>query len=598
MRLWLALLLLGGPLWAAEKTVVMPPAAPVASLPGLRAPEAVSTDLSAAAAIAEPAVPGLEGTRSALLESAAPMALDRSAADPGALMAAARMGTAAQPGEPGPAASGELFDNSGRHVMMAASEVVPFVKTGGLADVVDVLARKIAEGGDHVTLVLPKFKGLDAAGVSFRPRPMAMMVELDGKKVPARVWDGRYKGVDVKLIEKDELYHRDHLYGYGGGDYHDNDERFIFYNQAVLTLADGMERKPDVIHSHDWQAALIPAILKLQPTRYPSLVDVKTVLTIHNLAFQGIFPFESSLKAGFDAADFVFDKVEYWGQFGFLKSGIAFADAITTVSRKYRDETLEGTERGMGLQGALQHREKDYIGVTNPGDPEVWDPATDKHVPHHFDAATAAAGKAANKAEFQKRVGLKVADVPVFGVISRLTDQKGIDLIIAAAPKLLEKGAQLLITGTGDAATIRALKKLKNKHPDQVYFNPAFSEVAARQIYAAEDFVLMPSRFEPGGLTNVIAQRYGGLPIVTPTGGLVDATRDIREHLDGDGFVMEDISVASLDRAIDAALALYASPAKLAARREAAMSRYLSWLQPVETYRALYRRLTPRAAGR
>ena len=489
------------------------------------------------------------------------------------------------------AALGRFDGSRPLRIVQAAGESVPFIKTGGLADVVDAVSRGLAARGHDVTLMLGKYGVLKESGVKFERQPVPVPVRVDNRVEHATLWVGHYEGVRVVLLENDAYFGRDGPYGSSYGDYGDNDERFVFYSHAVLAAAAALNLQPDVIHVHDWQAALIPPILKLQDS-HPALAAAKTVLTLHNMAFQGLFPAWSALKAGFSSRDFSYNKLEYHGKFSFLKSGVQYADALTTVSPNYAKQITSSNDFGMGLEQLLAFREQDLHGILNGVDPKLWDPAADPLLYKNFSVEDAAAGKTANKEALQAHAGLPVdGSKPMLGVVSRLSHQKGVDMIAELIPELVKMGFQIAITGTGDADAVAWLQKLQHEYPENVWINAAFSEEFARRIFAASDFLLMPSRFEPCGLSQLMAQRYGSLPIVTPTGGLVDTVKDLREGPDGDGLFMREFSAEGLAQAAAAALTHYQDPAALARSRRAAMTKDSSWDKAILEYEALYRSL-------
>ena len=490
------------------------------------------------------------------------------------------------------AAGLRLFDGSRPlRVVQAAGESVPFIKTGGLADVVDAVSRGLAARGHDVTLILPKYSAIKNVPSDFKRLDAPVPVVIDNRKELAHLWVGTYEGVRVVLLENEYFFGRQGPYGSAYGDYGDNDERFMFYAHAVLAAASALNLRPDVFHVHDWQAALIPPILKLQD-RHPAVAAAKTVLTLHNLAFQGLFPQWSVLKAGFSTRDFTYNKLEYWGHFGYLKSGVQYADALTTVSPTYAKQIQATNEFGMGLEGLLSFRSQDLHGILNGVDPKLWNPRTDAHLTDRYGVEDAASGKAANKARLQEHAGMARGDKPLLGVVSRLSHQKGIDMIAEVVPELVRLGFQLAITGNGDAGYEQWLKSLQQQYPDNVFVHAQFSEEMARRIYAASDFLLMPSRFEPCGLSQLMAQAYGSLPLVNPTGGLADTVKDVRDHRDGDGLHMRELSPKGLIDAAVAAMAHYNDSEALARSRRAAMTKDSSWDKAILDYEALYRRLT------
>jgi starch synthase len=563
----------------------------------LSAPAAEPAAFAAAPAAAQAAAPALAAAASL---DAAPAAAKAAAAE-GQLPALAAASAAFAPvrGESpasGAAKAAAAFDG-GRplSVLMAASEAVPFIKTGGLADVVDAVSRGLAERGHRVMLVLPKFKQLKTDGVEFKPAGR-VSVPIGDRTETAGLLTARVKGVDVVLLEHPGYYERargpyDGVSAYGNDD---NDERFAFYSRAALEAARALDFRPDVVHAHDWHAGLIPAYLKLVYGADPFFAATRSVVTIHNLAFQGVYPQASAVKVGFAAKDLgAMGPLEYWGSTSYLKAGLALADAVTTVSPTYAREIQSGSQFGMGMEGVLRARPDGVQGIINGLDPELNDPRTDEFLPRRYGAEDVAEGKAANKARLQERLGLQAdPGAPLFAVASRLAEQKGIDLVLDAIHEIVARGAQVVVTGSGDKKLEELLAEAVARHPGRVASHK-FDETFVHVVYAAADFLLMPSRFEPCGLSQLIAHRYGTLPIVTRTGGLADTVRDLRVDAErGDGIVMHGFSMLDLVEAVEAAIAGYAHPGALPAARATAMANDSSWAPPLDAYEALYRRIT------
>lgn len=473
------------------------------------------------------------------------------------------------------------------NIAVIAAESAGFIKTGGLADVVDAETRGLAARGHNVTLVLPKYKSLKLDGVALEKR-LAFPVVIDNRVEDAELWVGERRGVKIWLIGHEGYFGREGgPYGGPGGLHQDNDERFILFSRATLEAARAMDLRPDIFHAHDWHAALIPAYLKLSDagTWFPG---AKSVLTIHNLAYQGGFEKWTALKAGFSSKDFTFDKLEFHGQFNFLKSGLQLADALTTVSPSYAKQIQAGPEFGYGLEGLLSWRSKELHGVLNGVDPSLYDPRTDALLARNYGIVNAAAGKADNKLALQRRMGLPIgAHIPMFAVASRFAHQKGVDLIGEIVPHLARLGVQLVVAGGGDAELERRFAELAARFPETLKLHP-FDEDFVHPLYAAADFLLMPSRFEPCGLSQMMAQRYGTLPIATRTGGLADTILDARENPPGDGLFMRKFSAQSLVDAVEAALGLLADSALHAESRKAAMSRDSSWDRAIDRYLQLF----------
>lgn len=596
---------------AAAQTRVAVPAEAGLSLPAVSigaAPSALSPltaiPLSASSLLATPvAAPALSVAPAASLPQAPALSAAPAAALPSAPALAAAPASALHaasamvPGRDESRASAEskaaaTFDG-GRPLglLMAGAEAVPFIKTGGLADVVDAVARGMAERGHRVMMVLPKYRSLKLEGVELT-HAADISVPMGDRLETAKVMTAKVSGVDVVLLDHAEYYDRP------GGPYQsnssvysddDNDERFGFYARGVLEAAKALGFRPDVVHAHDWHASLAPAFMK----RDPFFQDSRSVVTIHNIAFQGVYAAEVAAKLGFGPEwTAKSGPMEYYGGISYLKTGLAVADAVTTVSPTYAREILAGQEFGMGMQDTLNARPDGVRGILNGLDPELNDPRTDAHIVRNYGPETVAEGKAENKAWIQKHRGLdEDPDAPLFAVASRLAGQKGIDLVLETINELVARGAQVLVTGSGDKPLEAALAEAVARHPGKVASHP-FDETFVHAVYAAADFLLMPSRFEPCGLSQLIAHRYGALPIVMPTGGLADTVRDLRsDAVRGDGVVMREFSVLGLTEAVEAAIAGYRHPEALPAARATAMANDSSWAPALDAYTALYREL-------
>ena len=474
-------------------------------------------------------------------------------------------------------------------ILLAASEAVPFCKTGGLADVVGALSRHLGLLGHEVLLFLPKYRAVEAAGLTDEPA-LPLAVPLGAGTVQASLRRAQRQPFSVCFIDHPPFFDREGLYVHGGRDYADNDARFILFCRGVLEGAKTLGFRPDVIHAHDWQAALIPAYLKRGYRRDPFFAGTASILTIHNMAYQGNFPEESLALAGFSAEDFVPEKFEYYGNFSFLKAGLACADALTTVSPTYAREIQESPERGFGMEGLLRARSADLHGVLNGIDLEIWSPETDEHLARRYGSGDFERGKAACKAALQRDCGLAASpETPVVGIISRLDYQKGLDLAIQALEPRL-KACQLVVLGSGDRMLQESFASLSRRHPGRVFFHSGFDDPFAHRLYAGADIFLMPSRFEPCGLGQMIAMRYGTVPVASRTGGLADTVfEDSAGNRRANGFLAEPGDALDLGRALDRALKARAQRS-WAGRARVAMGGDFSWTNSVGCYLELYRR--------
>ena len=394
-------------------------------------------------------------------------------------------------------------------IAFCASEVVPFSKTGGLADVSGSLPLALEKLGQETVVVMPLYQAARAQ------KAVAL------KKFKDDVWSAVIgRATRVFFIENDPYFNREGIYGDKAGDYPDNLERFTFFNQRCLQLFREIGFRPDIIHCHDWQTCLIPAYLKCLPAKDDFYAKTKTLLTIHNIGYQGVFPREQFPETGLDWKYFNPGQLEYYDKLNLLKGGIIFADAINTVSRTYARE-IQTKEFGFGLEGVLKARGAEVFGITNGVDYGIWNPATDPYLAKKF-SADKFKDKAKNKKDLQEACSLPVKNLPVVGIVSRLAQQKGFDIIASSIDELCRLGLQLVILGSGDKKYHHLLQEAARGHPESVSFNTGFNDALAHKIYGGADAFLMPSHYEPCGLGQLISFRYGTVPIVYKTGGLAD----------------------------------------------------------------------------
>lgn len=473
-------------------------------------------------------------------------------------------------------------------ILVAASEAVPFCKTGGLADVVGALTQRLGALGHDVCLFLPKYRAVRAASLEGGiARPIK--VPLSGGSVEVGLSFLHRRGVSVYFVDYPLYFDREGLYGSAGKDHEDNDRRFALFSRAVLEGAKSIGFKPDVIHLHDWQTGLVAAHLKRHYKDDPHFAGAGCVFTIHNMAYQGNFPRAALEVGGFGTQDWSSEGLEYYGQVSYLKAGLVHADKISTVSPTYAREIQASPDRGFGLEGLLSRRAGDLRGILNGVDLETWDPARDSALPRRYSPEDAAAGKAACKEALQRECGLDVrGDRPLIGVVSRLDFQKGLDIALAALESRLDK-AQLVMLGTGDPSLTEMFAALERRRAGAVHFHRSFDESFAHRVYAASDLFLMPSRFEPCGLGQMIAMRYGSVPVASRTGGLVDTVFEAAsEGRPANGFLCDPGDGAGLAAALDRALAAYSSP-KWAGLSRAGMAGDFSWDRSVELYLDLFK---------
>jgi starch synthase len=481
-------------------------------------------------------------------------------------------------------------------ISILSAELAPFVKVGGLGEVVGDLAQALARLGHRVNVFLPRYRTIDAELLREFTAAHEVRVQMAGQAMSAQVWRGRMPGqpVEVYLIERPDLFDRDGVYTdtVSGEPYSDNARRFIFYSRGVIETLRGMKLRPDVLHANDHQAGFAPAYLKTIYSEDSLLRSVASLYSIHNLGYQGIFEREVMNLAGFPPDSFYpMSPFEFWGKVNFMKTGILFADLVSTVSERYAQEIQWTEEYGFGLEGVLRHRQRDLIGILNGIDVTAWDPRTDPHIPHNY-SVDDPGPKAKNKPALLASVGLPLgrSNRPVAGVVSRLVEQKGFDLLTAAAPGILARDITLVVLGTGQKKYEDFFRELARQHPQQVATRIAFDEALAHLIEAGSDFFLMPSRYEPCGLNQMYSLRYGTLPVVRATGGLADTVQEFDPATgQGNGIVFTGYSAEELLQAIDRALKLLAdSEARRLAMRNGMTGDY-SWERAARRYVEAYR---------
>ena len=474
-------------------------------------------------------------------------------------------------------------------VLAVVSEAFPLVKTGGLADVAGALPLALAPEGFAVRTLLPGYPGVLARLEG--AKPVVDWPDFFGG--PARVVSGSAAGLDLLALDAPHLYARPGgpYAGPDGIDWPDNGLRFAALAWAGAQVAQGAiaDWRPALVHAHDWQAGLVPAYL-----RFGGGPRVPSVMTVHNLAFQGQYPKASLAAFRLPPAAYAMDGVEYYDTIGFLKAGIALAERITTVSPRYALE-IRTSEFGMGLDGLLRERASVLTGILNGIDTTEWDPAADPRIAAPFDAKRLAA-REANRAALRQRMGLAAEpSAPLFGVVSRLTWQKGIDVLLEALPDLLASGAQLAVVGTGDGALQNALLRASQSNPGQVAAFIGFDESLAHLVQAGSDAILVPSRFEPCGLTQLCALRYGAIPVVSRVGGLADTVIDANEMAlaagTGNGMQFAPVTREALALALARTLAVWRDREAWQRLQRQAMATDVGWQRPARHYAALYRSL-------
>lgn len=449
-------------------------------------------------------------------------------------------------------------------------EAVPYAKTGGLADVTGALSLALSEAGNEVAVLVPGYGNLNIP---------------DGgtEKIMPGVSSHSRGRTAFYFLHNDGYFLRDGFYGSPAGDYPDNLARFAFFCRRGLRLLEEIDFAPDIIHCHDWQAALVPVYLKSAEAANPFFRSAASVLTIHNLAYQGVFPAEDFSASGLKESLFSPDALEFYGKLNLLKGGIVFSDLLTTVSPTYSRQ-IQNKEFGCGLEGVLSGRSSSLHGILNGLDYSVWDPSADRLIDFNYDAGRME-GKAANKRSLQKECGLRGDPAaPLLAVVSRLAEQKGIDLIVSLLPEFLAAGMQIVILGTGDEKYHSLLARAAAGNPGSVSLNLRFDEGLAHRIYAGADIFLMPSRYEPCGLSQMISLRYGTVPVVSNTGGLADTVSP------GTGFVMDGISKERLSAKVGEAARLYGRADEWRRLAERGMKCRFPWQAAAGEYISLYER--------
>jgi starch synthase len=476
-------------------------------------------------------------------------------------------------------------------VLLASSEVHPYSKTGGLADMAGALAKTLARAGHQVGVVTPLYLGIRERFNAVKRLEMPLDFPLGLARFRGEVWTLEPQpGLTVYFIDQPGFYQRPSLYQAHGVDYPDNGERFLFFSKAIAHLALHLPWEPEVLHLHDWQTAFAALLLYHQRRPPEGKTGPGICMTIHNLAYQGILPPGQYALANLPWDYFTPDGVEFYGKVNCLKAGIAFADVIVAVSPTYAREIMTA-ELGCGLDGLLRRRQDALCGILDGADYDEWSPANDPFLPRQYSLEDLS-GKLADKLELQKEFGLPPnPDVPVFGSIGRLVEQKGFRIMLGALEEMLGANLQFVLLGTGSSELERACQDLARRFPSRAAARIGFDEGLSHRIEAGSDFFLMPSSFEPCGLNQMYALRYGSIPIVRATGGLQDTVIDAREDAArADGIKFSEYSDQALAKAIRKALALFQEPQALAHFRANAMKADFSWTRAADSYLAAYKR--------
>jgi starch synthase len=483
-------------------------------------------------------------------------------------------------------------------ILIVTPEAVPFAKTGGLADVTGSLSGALSKLGHQVKVILPKYKMVDESAFNLQEVNVNFLeIPLGEKKEKIKLKSCQLPDskVEYLFVANDKYYRRDELYKdkTTGFDYEDNDERFILFTRGVLEVLKALNWRPDIIHANDWQSALIPAYLKTLYAGDPFFAKTATVFTIHNLAYQGNFPKDSFAKIGVARELFYpTSPFEFWGNVNFLKVGISYADLVSTVSERYAVEIQSSSEFGFGLEGVLRTRNADLYGIVNGVDYQEWSPEKDKFIPCRYSREDLS-GKKKNKRTLLEKCNLATnrENVPLIGIISRLADQKGFDILTQISDQLLSLDLQMIILGTGEEKYHQLFQKMAKKYPEKISVNLRFDDPLAHLIEAGADMFLMPSRYEPCGLNQLYSLKYGTAPIVRETGGLADTIQDYDPDTgEGTGFVFKNYDSDELLDAIKKALRVYQDKEAWTKLMKNGMQKDFSWEASAKKYEDLYQK--------
>ncbi len=476
-------------------------------------------------------------------------------------------------------------------ILLVSSEVEPFAKTGGLADIAGSLPLALKSLGCDTKIFTPYYRETKKGGFNIKLIKKDIETELGNASFDFSLYHCKKDRVDFYFIEREEFFNRDFLYGTPSGNYPDNAVRFAFFANAVLRSAQTLNFKPDIIHCNDWQTALIPFYIKYKLKDLDFFKDTKTLFTVHNLAYQGLFAKEAMPQVGVSYEFFTMDTLEFYGNFSFIKSGLLYSDAISTVSKGYAKEMLT-KEHGCGLEGLLKLRKGDIYGIINGVDYSQWNPETDKFIKTHYDKKFLQ-NKAGCKQDLLEQTKLDVPlNAPLLGVIGRLAHQKGIDIIADSMKDIIELGCNLIILGAGDEKYQKLLTALAEKYPKNLSVRIAFDNPLAHKIEAGCDMFLMPSRYEPCGLNQMYSLKYGTIPVVRATGGLDDTIIDYTQNpKDGNGFKFKGANPKDFLSALKRAVSVYKNRGDWQKLMIRAMGFDFSWKNSAQEYIELYERM-------
>ncbi len=477
-------------------------------------------------------------------------------------------------------------------ILMATSELFPFSKTGGLADMVAGLSGALAEAGHEVRVITPLYRGIREKFPALELLDWQCELPMADAWVRAQVWSSSTaKGVQIYFVDQPDYFGRAQLYQENGLGYADNPERFIFFSKCVTHLARYLPWRADILHLHDWQAAMVPLLIRDQTARDHWANPPRTCLTIHNLAYQGTCPADQFRLANLPQNQFNLGGAEFYGLFNPLKAGLAYADWLTTVSPSYSQEILS-SEMGVGLHGVLQDRRQALTGILNGVDYTEWNTQNNPHLRHSYSAVNLE-GKAANKLLLQQELGLlQAADVPLFASITRLAEQKGLHIMHDALQAHLSARFQFVLLGSGDPGIEALFLQMARHHPGRAAVRIGYDNALSHRIEAGADFFLMPSRYEPCGLNQLYSLRYGTIPIVRATGGLKDSVVDIDPKSNGTGITFDKYAPDALSAAIDRSCKLYGNKTALRDTMSRGMAADFSWQASAAKYAELFEKLS------
>ncbi|AFM23256.1 glycogen synthase GlgA [Desulfomonile tiedjei] len=479
------------------------------------------------------------------------------------------------------------------HVLMVTPEATPFAQTGGLGEVMSALPAELISLGADVEVFMPKYRNITPEKFpNLKKTDFTVEISLNAKPVKGRIWELiDERKTRYLFLECDEFFDRDYLYGTPDGDYEDNAERFVFLTRAALEMALLRRKHFDIYHVHDWQAALTPVYLRTLYAGEKLFEDSAAIMTIHNLGYQGIFWHLDMPLVGVGWEFFTPKHMEFYGKLNFLKSGIVFSDEVNTVSPGYRNEILT-PEFGFGLEGVLQEKGARLSGILNGVDYSIWNPETDQFIAARY-GADDLSGKALCKADLQNIAGLpELPDVPVISMVTRLSSQKGVDILAAALPTLIERDLQFVLLGSGDARYQQSFQEFARDYPDKIAAFLAYDYRLSHKIFAGSDILLVPSRYEPCGLNQLYGLKYGTVPIVRVTGGLTDTVEQFNPEMDtGTGFRFVPPDSDALIDAISKAVNVYTDmPDAWTKLMRRGMARDFSWKRSAHEYLKLYER--------